>query len=279
MNNLSKDELKEAHEARKRIEELTAKFQQEINLENLRERQIKRPGPVEISPDYAAKIQAVKERNQRSQKPFTQFFEFEEVWPTFKKIYYRYYKNQNEPDEKIKTFYQKDEQLLKQLVKWAINDPDYETNEKLKLDRGIILSGAVGIGKTSTFKILNRFMNVYGLGKKMAFVKAKQIEQEIQKTGEVPTHYLNKNIYIEDIGEDESEVKNYGNKITPVMSLITRFYESWSRDRVLLCGCTNYSHDALMKKYTDKNGNVGRASDRLGQMVYFSQYRKENSRR
>lgn len=146
---------------------------------------------------------------------------------------------------------------MKALVDWA-----YLFDNKLDFKKGILFKGHTGRGKSFLFKVFAEFVRIdqikyYENGKNMLLapkiVNAKQISGEYQDptTGgyRVIEKYANMTcLVIDDIGAEQVESSNYGNKINVISEIIHKREEA----NMLTFGTTNLNRMDSKGGYDDR---------------------------
>lgn len=116
--------------------------------------------------------------------------------------------------------------------------------DNINPNKGIMLGGAIGCGKTV---LLKGFCNlVSSLGRKsITNIHAMQLASIVAESG-VNDRLIKMPMFIDDIGKENESVKNYGTDVRPLTELIAMRYDegSWT------FATTNYKIDTLRKKYT-----------------------------
>jgi DNA replication protein DnaC len=124
-------------------------------------------------------------------------------------------------------------------------------------DRGILLAGAIGCGKTV---LLKGFCNIIPQvsNKNITCVHSIELAALIRKNG-ILEEYVRKPMFIDDIGKEQESVKDFGTDVRPIIDLIPQRYDagSWT-----FC-TTNYNLNSLKEKYTPHT------ADRLIEMFNF----------
>lgn len=130
-------------------------------------------------------------------------------------------------------------EILKQLFLYITGNKECTLN----INAGIIIGGPVGSGKSV---IMESFVNTYNfLCKRTTItVHAKDLSAQIKKEG-VSTRNRYQPLYIDDLGRESDEIKDFGNVITPMVDLFAARYDSGSRT----FATTNFDYKQLESKY------------------------------
>lgn len=107
---------------------------------------------------------------------------------------------------------------------------------------GIILAGKVGCGKTlllSSFiqlsnDLINKQIAIYHSNELADFIKEKGINDIVERP-----------LFIDELGREATEIKDFGTVMKPVVELISKRYEIGARTY----GTTNYKPETLTEKY------------------------------
>lgn len=143
---------------------------------------------------------------------------------------------------------------------------------------GIMLCGNVGNGKSSMMKALQRLLirlditishctSFETLG--MKIISAKELGRLIRTDDNYYLHYRDVTMLgIDDLGEEETDMMDYGNRITPIIDLLSYRY-----DRMLFTMVTtNLTPKQIRDKYND------RIADRLNEMMILVYYKNPSFR-
>lgn len=139
--------------------------------------------------------------------------------------------------------YQIDKQngpIIKQLYLYFMNDPACEWN----LNAGLLFGGRVGCGKTLLLTAFFRITDEYSR-KSTTIIHSKSIANEIKKNG--IENLSRKPIMIDDLGREESEVKDWGNVVKPIIDIFSIRYENGARTYAT----TNFNYDRLLTFYSE----------------------------
>lgn len=129
-------------------------------------------------------------------------------------------------------------EVLKQLFLWLCKYKNFNGS----LDKGILIAGKNGIGKSL---ILKGFCELIAktTNRRIKDYHSKTLAHLIKKNGY--EDYLTKPLLIDDIGKEQREVMEYGTKIQPIADLIALRYD----DGALTFGTTNYKNETMQEYY------------------------------
>lgn len=122
-------------------------------------------------------------------------------------------------------------------------------------DKGIFIIGVVGCGKTTLFKMAQRFQEKQ---RALYFTNAETLIRKFEE-GEEMSKYLKNEWCFDDLGT-EQKANNYGKGIEIFKRLIEERYDKWKYEGIRTHFTTNCGKDELMERYGD------RAYDRLKEM-------------
>lgn len=140
-------------------------------------------------------------------------------------------------------------------------------------NKGLMLMGSKGIGKTINFLIYQRIQARYGeLG--MRIVSAKQIETNVKIRGEQYIQDLIdcKELMIDDIGTESQTFKDFGTDRNLIHDILMQRYISFQRGETITHATTNLNVD-LLKKFYD-----ARLIDRMKEMFILKIVTGESKR-
>lgn len=162
--------------------------------------------------------------------------------------------------------------VIEALVLYLLRHRDFEkdsTEGKLSLNKGIILIGNYGTGKTGLFRIMQRINNIRHAKMKVdmrfGIVPAWKVATFYQKDGfEAMEKYWSGNWCFDEIGKSNSEVINhYGTKINVSEQIILERYNLFTSKGLITHFTTNLSVQDLENLYD------GRTISRLREMCNF----------
>lgn len=155
----------------------------------------------------------------------------------------------------------KEESFIYDLSKYF----SWDENSKLDIEKGLLITGPVGCGKTNIFKCVQ-----WSRKRQLSIVSTKNICENLD-------HYMSllkkpKEWLIDDIGE-ENLANDYGKAFDAVGHLISARYELWKYQGVITHFTTNNTPQDLSKKYGE------RVASRLKEMVNYQKHPVSVSRR
>ena len=120
-----------------------------------------------------------------------------------------------------------------------------------KTDKGIILSGRTGVGKTLLLKAFNIVWNEFN-NVPMEQIRASQLKTiTIKSEGYATADYRMPFLSIDDFGSEPETIKHYGTDVTPFSDII--HYRSEMEDiRKILIATTNLSPKMIGERYGDR---------------------------
>jgi DNA replication protein DnaC len=152
-------------------------------------------------------------------------------------------------------------EILFQLYFYLTGSPQFKGN----LDKGILLSGSIGVGKTL---ILNSFCNIIEAfsQKRITRFNSKRIAPAIieKEAG----FYDKRPLFIDDLGREQKEINDYGTKEQPLIDLFSVRYDlgSWT------FATTNFGDETLSSFYG------AQIFDRFKEMFNFLYIKGESKR-
>lgn len=131
-------------------------------------------------------------------------------------------------------------EMIQQLYLYFIGSDECKWN----IHAGIILAGKIGCGKTllmtSYILLSNELIN-----KQITSFHSKDLADVIKEKG--IKEILQRPLFIDELGREESEVKDFGTVLRPIVELISMRYEVGARTYAT----TNFKLEHLTEKYGD----------------------------
>jgi DNA replication protein DnaC len=153
------------------------------------------------------------------------------------------------------------EPILRQLYLYFTNDPACGWN----LNAGIIFGGKMGCGKSLMMMAYLGVSDQYSR-KLTTQVHSKTLGGLIRQNG--METYVRRPLFIDELGREESEVKDYGNIVKPVIDLFGLRYEEGSRTYAT----TNFNYNSLQNFYSEY------IRTRMEEMMTYVQFPGESRR-
>lgn len=171
--------------------------------------------------------------------------------------------------------YDNDLPVIKKLIIYAIRDEVTATAMNLNINKGIILSGPVGCGKTSLMFLLNYFFQT---GHEYKMKSCRDIAFEFAAKGYealVPftkkeTKQTRMNTYCFDDLGTEKQIKHFGNECNVMAEIILTRYDSFIYHKTMTHVTTNLSASELEAFYGD------RVRSRMRQMFNLIAFDKDS---
>lgn len=156
-----------------------------------------------------------------------------------------------------------DYEIIYQIIAWIVNDEKACKKYNISRDKGILLSGQVGCGKTSLMKL---FATLTPMSRSYRVKPAREITMEFSKEGyDVINRYSRsvrspKPICFDDIGV-EPPMRYFGDQINVVGEILLTRYELFISKRIQTHATTNLNSEELESRYGS------RVRSRLREMV------------
>lgn len=147
---------------------------------------------------------------------------------------------------------------------------DEENREQIKLiletienqNKGIVLCGKTGSGKSFIFQILNKIYAPPFHPKRIAFKNSDDLVSNYEKIGDEALSIKSYNVCIDEIGREKIG-KYYGSECDVIQKLIQKRYNDFKMKNYLTYFTTNYSKSALRERYGEHTFS------RLNEMCIF----------
>lgn len=153
------------------------------------------------------------------------------------------------------------EPIIKQLYLYFIGHPDCAWN----LNAGLIFAGNIGVGKTVLMKAFLKITDEY-TRKRTTVAHAKELAGLFKKN--TIEHYNRRPMFIDDLGKEEVEIKDFGTTSRPWTDLFALRYDEGARTYAT----TNFNLADLSKIYGNFIGS------RMGELMTLVQIPGESRR-
>jgi len=132
--------------------------------------------------------------------------------------------------------------LIRAICFFFSRDERFETELKFDLNKGLLIRGVSGLGKTYLFKCIeNNDVRPIGI------VSMVDISEQVKEEGTYELQYKN-TLYLDDVGTEEPVVNHYGTKINWFKNFIEMYYlKNKPFNRLVVS--TNNSFDEIESKY------------------------------
>ncbi len=144
-----------------------------------------------------------------------------------------------------------DSKILFQLLAYAIRDEDVCKKHNLDLDKGILLIGKVGSGKTALMDI---FRLIHFRDHQYTLKSTREIAKEFNIGGyEILNKYgkTNKIICFDDLGVEQN-IKHFGNDCNTMAEILLSRYDLMKYEGIITHATTNLNADELEKMYGNR---------------------------
>jgi len=132
--------------------------------------------------------------------------------------------------------------LIRAICFFFSKDERFETELKYDLNKGLLIRGVSGLGKTYLFKCIDK-----NDIRPIDIVSMIDISEQVKEEGTYDLQYQN-TLYLDDVGTEESVVNHYGTKINWFKNFIEMYYLK-NRPFNRLVISTNNSFDEIESKY------------------------------
>ena len=185
------------------------------------------------------KEQRLKEREEEKRKKI----ELAELWTAKRMFQHMSWVSQNEFGKKL-IVNADNKEFITALCYFISRDEKLETDLKMSLNKGLLIRGISGIGKTHLVKCLKaNELNP------ILIISMLDIAEEIKEHGEYQIKSENhKIIYLDDVGSEEAVINHYGTKINFFKTFIESVYlRAKSFNHIIFS--TNNSFDEIEERY------------------------------
>ncbi|OFX83110.1 MAG: hypothetical protein A2W99_13260 [Bacteroidetes bacterium GWF2_33_16] len=163
-----------------------------------------------------------------------------------------------------------DLKIYRALIMYFHDDPEFEKlNSNYGLDKGILLRGNIGTGKSRVFEIFNQYVKKNNPLKKYRIVKTSDVTDDFYENG-IPAIYkhtsfsFKKDLYnnadykfpltkcYDDLGLEPKIVKCYGNERNVMADILLKRYDFFIMYGMKTFITTNYNADDIELNYGDR---------------------------
>lgn len=148
-------------------------------------------------------------------------------------------------------FHKSDLEILKKLFVYSIEDLESCQQFNINPQKGILLIGPVGCGKTSLMKVFNHLAIP---AKKSILLPTRYINIEFNKEGFPVLQKYGKslnNYCFDDLGVEQN-MKHFGNECNVIGEILLSRYELFKSQKIITHATTNLNADELEKIYGNR---------------------------
>ncbi len=152
----------------------------------------------------------------------------------------------------------KDNEIIEKLIAWSIRDKVAANKLKIDLNKGVLLSGPVGCGKSSLmnllrYLVLNMSPHIIKSCRDIAFEFEKNGFETVRKYASISHHPTTHKPYLktycfDDLGTEHS-LRHFGQECNIMAEIILSRYDLFIRNKMLTHFTTNLSADEIEKLY------------------------------
>jgi len=144
-----------------------------------------------------------------------------------------------------------DKEILYKLLIYAIRDEESCSRYGIDLDKGILLTGPVGCGKTSLLTLIRHFLyNEYLYSIKSTRENAAEFQHEGHQTI-LRYGKLQRPLCLDDLGV-ESNMKHYGNECNTIGEILLYRYDLFTYEGIITHATTNLDANQLEELYGNR---------------------------
>lgn len=156
------------------------------------------------------------------------------------------------------------EKVLRLMLMYFSGDPDFLKGmgdfglKNASLDKGILLVGGVGTGKSLLFKIFKKYTGEIIRVNSFQYHTSQSIIDNVNVSGVDELELYNHNhgrpitCYIDDIASSNESIKHYGTEINAMEQLLSLRYNVYSRYRKLTHATSNKYPSEMLKLYDER---------------------------
>ncbi len=159
------------------------------------------------------------------------------------------------------SLYPQDGEIILKLLAWALKDEAQAAKHNISLDKGILLSGPVGTGKSSLLHLLRWILPperryaikpcreiAYEFGEEGFPVFSRYTRQSFHRTHTIDDEPLPRTICFDDLGR-EPIVQHFGNTVNVMAELLLSRYDYFTSHRMITHVTTNLNSAELEERY------------------------------
>lgn len=137
-------------------------------------------------------------------------------------------------------------EVILQMYLYTVGSPECQWN----IHKGIYLGGKVGCGKTLLLQALCDILHTVS-GYVIELIPANQLYKRIQQDGIMSLS--RRPLFIDELGREQLEINDFGNRIRPINDLMEARYETGTRTFFT----SNFTLDNLSKGRNDRGEMIG----------------------
>ena len=174
----------------------------------------------------------------------TKLYNFKETWDFLEKMGKSRYGQQFQ-------LYKEDQNVIYKLLIYAIRDEENCEKHQIDINKGILLTGPVGCGKTSLMTLIKLFMSPK---EGYALKPAREVALEFNNHGYqiIQKHATPKNIFCYDDLGVEQIMKHYGNDCNVMAEILLSRYDLFISHKTKTHATTNLNAGELEKLYGNR---------------------------
>lgn len=149
------------------------------------------------------------------------------------------------------TFHKEDLKIIASLILYTIGDEENCKQRNIDLNKGVLLIGPVGCGKTSLMTLVQELAFPE---QRYRIKPTRDIAFEFQKEGYDIIHRYGKSINpicLDDLGVEQN-IKFYGNECNTIAEILLHRYEQLIHNKVITHATTNLNANELEQMYGNR---------------------------
>jgi energy-coupling factor transporter ATP-binding protein EcfA2 len=156
------------------------------------------------------------------------------------------------------TIYSEDSEVINKLLTWFLKDEKAAQHFNINLNKGILLTGPIGCGKTSLFTLIRLLLPPED---RFIIKSCREVTFDFIKDGYEIIQRYSTNAYnsndkpnttcFDDLGA-ESEIKYYGNQCNVMGEILLSRYDHFINNRMITHATTNLSASELENYYGNR---------------------------